>query len=174
MFGSFPGFALYDEKKVGTKGPGKHRGQDPKVSRGSMWGEVAECGVRAARIVAAQLQGEIPGWLESAVAYCRCEFRHPPERIPVRAMLFLLKDDGVAYIQEWVPLCEGLAESVTDDLERYKKVVKAMLDDFFATPKNRERADALLEGMVKGAGKASRASAVKEARKRILACVGRL
>ena len=167
--------ALYDAKKVGSEGLGKHRGQDPDVSRGSVWGELAECGVHAARIVAQQLPLEIQPRLKTAVAYCRIKWAAPRAKIPIHATVYLLDDGGVLYLQNWVPLCAGLSEkSVTDDLARYKRIVRAMLDDFFATPGNRTSADELLNDMVQGAGKESRAYAVKEARKRILACVGRL
>jgi hypothetical protein len=163
---------LYTEKKVGTQALLRYRGRDPQAARNPVWGELAEIAARVVRQAAVELPLEILPRRNRAIAYHVFEKRRPGAKKFVRLTLNLLDDNGVLLWPSWLELCEGLPERVSDDADLYKRAVKAILDEFFADPGN-TLADEVLQTLLKSPSGYSRAEAVKQAIKNVLACTGR-
>jgi hypothetical protein len=164
---------LYQAKKVGKKGLLEFRGRDPYAARVTVWGELAELGVRVALGVSGQLPAEIHPRKERAEAVFICERRRPAAKVAVRSTIYLLNDGGVLWCPDWLLFCEGLPRRVEDATTAYKRAVRAMLSDFFADPGNK-LADKILEPLIANRSGNSRSDAVKQAKKQVLSCVGRL
>jgi hypothetical protein len=164
---------LFDQKKVGTQALLEYRGRDPQTARNPLYGELAENAARIVHMAAVELPKEILPRKSRAVAFHIFEKKRPAAKKTVRFTLYLLDDKGVLLWPSWLDLCEGLPGRVSDDTDRYKLAIKAVLDGFFADPKN-SFADEVLQKLLESPSGYSRSDAVKQAIKNVLACVGRL
>ncbi|MFZ3376263.1 MAG: hypothetical protein WA183_11985 [Chthoniobacterales bacterium] len=165
--------ALFDQKKVGTQALSVYRGRDPHTARNPVWGELAENAARIVYMASVERPYAILLRKSDAVAFYIFEKKRPGAKKTVRTTLYLLDDKSVLLWPSWFDLCEGLPGRVSDDTDRYKRAVKAVLDEFFADPKN-SFADEVLQKLLESTSGYSRSDAVKQAIKNVLACVGRL
>jgi hypothetical protein len=164
---------LYEQKKVGTQALLEHRGRDPQTARNPVWGELAENAVRVVGLAAGELPFQILLRKNRAVAFHVFESKRPGAKKTVRFTLYLVDDEGVLIWPSWFDLCEGLPRRVSDNTDGYKQVVKAVVAAFFADPEN-PFADEILKRLLESPSGYSRAEAVKQAIKNVVACVGRL
>jgi len=164
--------AIYQQKKIGTEALLRYRGRDPQTARNPVWGELAEIAARVVRLAAAEFPLEILPRKNRAVAFHVFEKKRPDAKKIVRLTLYLLDDKGVLLWPNWMEFCEGLPERICDDIEHYKRAVKAVLGEFFADPGN-TFADEILRTLLQSPSGYSRAEAVKQAIKNVLACVAR-
>jgi hypothetical protein len=163
---------LYEQKKVGTQALLEHRGRDPQTARNPVWGELAENAARVVGLAAVELPHEILPRKSRAVAFHVFEKKRSGAKKTVGFTLYLLDDKGVLIWPSWLSLCEGLPARVSDNTDRYKRAVKAVLDEFFADPGN-TFANEVLQKLLESPSGYSRAEAVKQAIKNVLACIDR-
>jgi hypothetical protein len=162
--------ALYEDKKVGTQALLEYRGRDPQTARNPEWGELAEISARVVCLAAAEYPIQISR-KNRAVAFHVFEKKHLGARKTLRFTLYLL-DKGVLIWPSWLELCEGLSARVSDNIDGYKRAVKAVLDEFFADLEN-PLANRVLKTLLESRSGYSRAEAVKQAIKNVLACIER-
>jgi hypothetical protein len=164
---------LFDQKKVGTEALLEYRGRDPQMSRNPVWGELAESAARIVYMAAVELPKEILPRKNRAVALHIFEKKRPGAKKAVRITLYLLDDKSVLLWPSWLDLCGGLPGRVSDDTDRYKRAIRAVLDEFFADPEN-HFADDVLRKLLESPSGYSRAEATKQAIKNVLGCIERV
>jgi hypothetical protein len=163
---------LYQQKKVGTQALLEYRGRDPQTARNPVWGELAEIAVRV--LHQAAVEYPILNSLKNrAVAFRVFENRRPRAKKTVRLTFYLLSDKGALIWPSWLEGCQGLPDRVSDNSDRYKRVAKPVLDEFFADPGN-PFANDVIEALLESPSGYSRTDAVKQAIKNVLACIERL
>ncbi len=163
---------LYEDKKVGTQALLEHRGRDPQTARNPVWGELAEVAARIVRQAAVELPLEILPHRKRAGAFRTFEKKRPGAKKTLQFTLYLLDGDDVLIWSGWLELRQGLPERVSDNPTVTSQAVKAVLAEFFADPANRF-ADDVLKTLLESPSGYSRAEAVKQAIKNVLACIER-
>lgn len=104
-----------------------------------------------------------------AVAWAPYTEKRSKNAKSVTGRIYLLDDGRVLKWHSWLDACVGLPDNPREGGERFRAVVRAVLDDFFALP-NSPEADRLVAESVRNAerGNRTRANVVREFKRDVL------
>jgi hypothetical protein len=162
---------LYHGKKVGTKSAAPYLSHDSIANRNVVWAQLAEDTMRVVHLAALD-QSKMSEMKAKAQGYYVLHECRAGAKKGVKTTFYALSDGTVLAWPAWVDvLFDDISTYGLNDPASCKRAFRAVIEDFFAQPRN-VHADAILGPMLSKNN--SRSFATKEARKNILAVIDRL